>query len=30
VERFKALGFYGAGIGQIKEDEALKGNCKYE
>ncbi|MDD2697956.1 MAG: M48 family metallopeptidase [Arcobacteraceae bacterium] len=27
VERFKALGFYGAGIGQIKDDVALQSDC---
>lgn len=30
VERFKALGFYGAGIGQLKEDMALQSDCGIE
>ena len=30
VERLKALGFSGAGIGQMKEDTNLKNGCDYE
>ncbi len=30
VERLKALGFNGAGIGSLKDDEALKSEDKYE
>ena len=30
VERLKALGYNGAGISQMGEDEALKGNCEIE
>ncbi len=30
VERLKALGFYGAGIGQLKDDIALQSDCGIE
>jgi STE24 endopeptidase len=30
VERFKALGFYGAGIAQLSDDIALQSDCGIE